>query len=220
MAPGVSPSVPLRVALRVVLALALGRGAGCASSAPRFHTGDLLPVMKRSQFRGERSEWREVPHEACPRFERPSVVALLALPADFIPPDEGVAGATEYKMAFSFLNEQFQTPWITIADGRGQYLTQLVFTLEHAGDQVTDVSWELVYDAPSKPPPSVHLEYQFVDAAEADPRTALTAMFAGSLLLAALSVMIVAADSGVDFGLQLLGGATHGAQRRRPYDEA
>lgn len=206
--------------LRWLLAVSL---SVCVCSAPRFRAGDPLPVMKRSQYRGERSDWREVPNSACPRFERPAVISLLALPADFATAGEGLAGAPEYKMAFSFLNEQFQTPWITIADGRGQYLTHLVFTFEHAGDQVTDVSWQTIYDAPSKPPPHVHLEYQYVNAAEEDPRTALTILFAGSLLLAALSVLIVVADS--EYGQDLWHSfrsvtRERPGQRRRHYNEA
>lgn len=191
--------------------LLLGRAA--TSHAQRFRTGDPLPVMKRSQFRGERSEWREVPHDACPRYEQPGVISLHALPADFASPGGGLP---EYKMAFSFLNDQFQTPWITIADGRGQFLTHLVFTMEHAGDAVTDVRWQTIYGAPSEAPPHVQLEYEFVDAAEQDPRTALTALFVGGLVLSALSVLIAVGDS-ESVGPSRSAAA---AQRRRCEDDA
>jgi hypothetical protein len=209
-----------RLAAAPLLALAL-LGAwvreGCASPL-RFRRGDPLPVMKRSQYRGERSSWREVPHDACPRFERPGVISLEALPADYL--SEDTRAPPVYKMAFSFLNEQFQTPWITIADGAGGYLTHLIFYIEHAGEQVTDVRWELLYDTMSQPPPNVHLEYQFADAAEEDPRTALTALFVGGLILAVCSVLIALSESDVAFALLDGRPASAGSQRKREYDEA
>jgi len=197
--------------------LALGLVRGSQSSGLRFLPGDPITVLKRSQYRGERSSWREIPHDACPRFERFTVVALHALPADFAV-DEPPGAGSDYKMAFSFLNEQFQTPWLTIADGRGHFLTHLIFTLEKAGDRVTDISWQTVYDVPNAAPPHVQIEYEFANASEEDPRTALTALFVGSLALAVLAAAIVVGDS-VEYGAVFFGRAP-GPPRRRGYDDA
>lgn len=188
----------------------------------RFRRGDALPVMRRTEHRGERSAWAEVPHDSCPRFERPGVVAWRALPADFGSADSLPPAPAEYKTAFSFLNEQFQTPWITLADSAGTYLTHLVFTIEHAGDHVTDVTWETLYDRPASGPPAhVRLEYQFVDATEEDPRTALTVLFICCLGLAIAAMLCALGES--DASVALLsaaarGGVVAGQQqpRRRP----
>lgn len=203
--------------------LLVGLASRGAASSLRFRRGDALPVMRRTQHRGERSAWAEVPHDSCPRFERPGVIAWQALPADFGSNDS--LAPPEYKTAFSFLNEQFQTPWITIADSAGTYLTHLVFTIEHAGDQVTDVTWETIYDRRATGQPAhVRLEYQFVDATEEDPRTALAVLFICCLVLASVAVLCVLGESDPSVADGLLRAARDAAgqqprrRRSRDYD--
>jgi hypothetical protein len=207
--------------MRPAFALVLVGFASRAAGSLRFRRGDALPVMRRTEHRGDRSAWAEVPHDSGPRFERPGVIAWQALPVDF-GSDDSLA-PPEYKTAFSFLNEQFQTPWITIADSAGTYLTHLVFTIEHAGDQVTDVNWETLYDRPaSSRPAHVRLEYQFVDASEEDPRTALTVLFVCCLGLASAAILCAVGDSDSSVVAGVLraarGEAGHRRREGRGYD--
>lgn len=42
---------------------------------------------------------------------------------------------------FSFANDQYSTPWITVSDGRGKVLNAVVFTFTYAGDRVVGMRW-------------------------------------------------------------------------------
>ena len=44
---------------------------------------------------------------------------------------------------FSFANDQFSTPWLTISDGHGRVLNGVVFTFTYAGDKVVGLRWHL-----------------------------------------------------------------------------
>lgn len=197
-----------------MLLVALAPACGSLSGALHFRRGDVVPVMKRSQYMGERSPWREVPYDASPQFERSSVVTLHALPPDFATDNEA---PEEFKMSFSFLNDQFITSWITLADGKGAFLTHLLFTIEHAGDQVTHVSWQTWYDESDAPPEHVSLEYRFVDAAQQDPRSALTALFATSLLCSVIGLVAACGES--ELGEAILGPAHERAAARKRFNK-
>jgi hypothetical protein len=42
---------------------------------------------------------------------------------------------------FSFANDQYSTPWITVSDGHGKVLNAIVFTFTYAGDRVVGMRW-------------------------------------------------------------------------------
>jgi len=44
---------------------------------------------------------------------------------------------------FSFANDQFTTPWLTISDGHGRVLNSVLFTFTYAGDKVVGLRWRL-----------------------------------------------------------------------------
>ncbi len=106
----------LMVSLRalIVPVLAAARAGGSAS----FLHGDALPMMRRVQHSGQRTEWSEVPHRIAPRFGVDRTVLLEALPADH--PD-----TEPYKVSLALLGLEFTTPWITLSDGSGRYLERL-----------------------------------------------------------------------------------------------
>jgi len=57
-------------------------------------------------------------------------------------PPRGRAALPRRSM-FSFANDQFTTPWLTISDGHGRVLNSVVFTFTYAGDKVVGLRWRL-----------------------------------------------------------------------------
>ena len=108
--------------------------AALAASSSFLH-GDALPMMRRTQHRGQRTVWSEVPHRVAPRFRVDSTVML-----DSAPPAQ--LDDEPYKLSLALLGLQFITPWITVADGSGRHLEQLELRLTASGDSLAGVRWE------------------------------------------------------------------------------
>ena len=71
---------------------------------------------------------------------------------------------------------QFVTPWITVADGKGRYLSHLELLLTASGDALTAVRWETQYQE-QYPPDHISMQTTWEHALEHDLSSALTLLF-------------------------------------------
>jgi len=129
-----TPSLPL-LCLCVALLLILG-----CPAALSFQVGDPIPMLKRSQYKGQRSGWSEVLYRDCPRFaeHRTIIWQPLREVKDY--------DSTEpFKISFSFAHHQFTTPWITVTDGKMSYLHTLTFTFTSHHDLITAFAFHSSY---------------------------------------------------------------------------
>ena len=160
--------------------------------AAAFLKDNPLPLSMRTQYKQLRSEWKEVPHAATPRFGVNTAAMLSLLPATY-------DGTDTYKVAFSLLNSHFLTPWFTVADGaEGRFLTRLQLTLVGAGDTVEAARWEEWHEE-GAPPAEVELDILWEHALEMDVASALGFVFmAGVLLLGLILVIVLREDALAD----------------------
>ena len=79
---------------------------------------------------------------------------------------------------------QFVTPWITVADGKGRFLSHLELQLTAAGDALTAVRWETEY-VDEAPPNHISVHTKWEHALEHDLSSALTLLFLVAGCLAA-----------------------------------
>jgi len=117
-----------------------------ASLSDAFSHGDRVSMMRRSQYRGQRTDWHEVPHRSMPRFLQ-DTDSTLVLPASVIGSGE------PFKMQLALHGLQLATPWITLSDGQGRFLSHLDLFLRASGDSIA----------------AVHCEMQFVDESAGAP---------------------------------------------------
>ena len=88
-----------------------------------------------------------------------------------------VVGACGSSLALHGL--QFVTPWITVADGKGKFLSHLELQLTASGDALTSVRWETEY-VEETPPAHISMHTTWAHALEHDLDSALTFLFAAS----------------------------------------
>jgi hypothetical protein len=154
------------------------------ASSPSYVKDSPLPLSMRTQYQQRRSDWREVPHSATPRFGVDARVMLDLLPTTY-------DGTDTYKVAFSLLNSHFLTPWFSVADGgEERFLTRLQLTLVAAGDTVEAARWEEWHEE-GAPPAQVELDIQWEHELEMDVASALGFVFIAGVLLTGLLLYIV-----------------------------
>jgi hypothetical protein len=90
-----------------------------------------------------------------------------------------------YHSSLALHGLQFVTPWITVADGKGRFLSHLELQLTAAGDALTAVRWETEY-VDEAPPNHISVHTKWEHALEHDLSSALTLLFlvAGCLVAA------------------------------------
>ena len=150
------------------------------SCACSYVPGDPVPMMRRTQHNGKRTTWHEVPHRTTPRFLSDHRSTLdVRLPAD--------APSEPFKISLALHGLQFVTPWITVADGKGRFLSHLQLLLTASGDELTSVRWDTEY-VEEEPPAHISVQTTWEHALEHDLESALTLLF---VLCAALAVAII-----------------------------
>lgn len=90
---------------------------------------------------------------------------------------------------------QFTTPWITLADGKGRYLSKLTLSLTASGDVISAMRWETQY-VDEEPPPFVTIGTVWEHAIEDDLATALGVLFFIATALVALLTWCTCAQHG------------------------
>lgn len=143
-----------------------------------FLRGDPLPLMIRSQVNEQRTQWREVPHDAAPRFgvKRSGIIHIKELYAEDADHD------APQKISLALLGMQFSTPWIAAADGQGRFLSMLRMRLTASGDTVAGVRWEPEYTL-EEPPPHVEIATEWEHVVEEDTASALGLLFGSTSLV-------------------------------------
>ena len=112
-----------------------------------------------------------MPHRHTPRFLKNGHAILDVTP--------GTASTEPLKLALALHGLQFVTPWITVADGKGRYLSHLTLLLTASGDALTAVRWETqyVYGQNTGPPDHITMQTTWDHALEHDLSSALTLLF-------------------------------------------
>ena len=147
-----------------------------ASSKTSFDQGDAVPMLRRTQFKGERTEWLELPRASQPRFLRDRTTTLEHVQAD-------LQGET-HKLSIAIHGLRFVTPWIVVADGRGRFLSHLELRLTALGN---DLSAMRILDAQyvdNERPEHIAVRTVWEQANENDLASALALTFAAAALLA------------------------------------
>lgn len=150
-------------------------------SAYGYRPGDLVSLMRRTQYSEQRTEWHEVPHHALPKFLRDSTTSLEALPAD--------APANEpFKISLALHGLQHVTTWITVSDGDHRFLDRLEVQLTAWGEHIEAVQWETQYVEGDVPPERIKLHWVWHEELEHDLAFALRVLFLlGASLVAGLA---------------------------------
>jgi hypothetical protein len=108
--------------------------------AMSFLHGDAVPMMRRVQHNGSRTQWEELPLAALPRFGVDHTVVLDALPT------HAIIDKDPYKFEFALNGLQFLTTWIAISDPtRGHFLERVEMRLTSSGDQLVGMQWHGEY---------------------------------------------------------------------------
>ena len=169
------------------------------SALHSYLPGDPVPMMRRTQQKGRRSAWHEVPHRISPRFLTDHDSILDVALTDVA--DEPL------KVALALHGLDFVTTWITVADGKGKFLSHLELLLTASGDALTGVRWETEY-VDDEPPAHVSVHTAWNHEADADLDSALNALFYISALITILLVYFVCRDHYAAFA-ELLGDEEH-----------
>jgi hypothetical protein len=74
-------------------------------SARVYHTNDVVPSLRKSQYRGYRTAWSEMLHHEAPRFAQDRTVSLLLKSAS----EMQLASEDEFKVMLAFDDESFLT---------------------------------------------------------------------------------------------------------------
>lgn len=149
--------------------------AQSATIKTSFDQGDAVPMLRRTQFKGERTEWLELPRASQPRFLRDRTTTLEHVQAD-------LQGET-HKLSIAIHGLRFVTPWIVVADGRGRFLSHLELRLTALGN---DLSAMRILDAHyvDERPEHIAVRTVWEQANENDLASALALTFAAAALLA------------------------------------
>ena len=150
--------------------------AAASSAAASFDQGDAVPMLRRTQFKGERTEWLELPSASQPRFLRDRTTTLEHVQAD-------LEGET-HKLSIAIHGLRFVTPWIVVADGKGRFLSHLELRLTALGN---DLSAMRILDAQyvdNERPEHIAVRTVWEQANENDLASALALTFAAAALLA------------------------------------
>ena len=151
-----------------------------ARAAQSYLPGDPVSMMRRTQHKGRRSAWHEVPHRAMPRFLTDGRTTLDI-------PTMDAAEREAFKISIALHGLQFITPWITVADGNGRFLSHLELLLTASGDALSAVRWETEY-VDEEPPAHVTVHTTWEDALEHDLESALGLLFVVAACLVAYLV--------------------------------
>lgn len=73
-----------------------------------YQAGDFVPMARRAQFLGTRTQWHDVLGRHCPRFGQDSTVVVP------LPKPVGLGQNDDYKLSLSFEGERFVTPWVAV----------------------------------------------------------------------------------------------------------
>ncbi|GAB5366688.1 hypothetical protein AAMO2058_001165100 [Amorphochlora amoebiformis] len=104
-----------------------------------YRHGDHVTLLKRVQYKGMRTAWSEMEGSLTPYF---GVERTIPIDPIF---DIQKTTASQYKthdplkIKFSFVNDRFLTPWLTITDGRGHYIHNIYFTFLYSGHHIKRV---------------------------------------------------------------------------------
>ena len=146
-----------------------------------FTPGDPVPMMRRTQHSGQRTDWHEVPFRVAPRFLTDATVALEALPSN-------VPASEPFKISLALHGLRYVTSWITLSDGDGRFLSSLELQLTASGDTLSAVHWEAEYTEGEVPPDRIILHTVWDEALEHNFSLALRCLL---LLGAALTCYIL-----------------------------
>ncbi|KAL0490302.1 DNA mismatch repair protein MutL [Acrasis kona] len=179
--------------------------------------GDVVPMLKRVQYDGKRTEWSDIDFSQTPRFGIKKTTTIKGAKDLLKIFNDGkyIESETDVKVSFSFHHPQFITPWITLFSEKTNgykpvqhYLTEIDFTFIYTGDTITEVKYHTHYTddeqlennkATERHAPShITINYHWHEEYEKDAFTSLTFLYVISLSCAVYimySIIIEASKS-------------------------
>mmetsp|Transcript_5562 Transcript_5562/g.7406 ORF Transcript_5562/g.7406 Transcript_5562/m.7406 type:complete len:215 (-) Transcript_5562:246-890(-) len=160
-----------------------------------YRHGDLVTVLKRSQYQGMKTAWSEMNGNLAPHFAVDRTIRIDPMFEIQKKTASQYKTHDTFKISFSFINERFITPWLTVTDGRGHYLHNIYFTFVYDGHHLKSVRVDSDYhpdEALKVPPDHVNLVYRWETDVEVDTHTGFTTLTAMTSLgtLAALALVV------------------------------
>jgi len=102
--------------------------------------GDTVSMLQRTQYKNYRSEWIDVLGKEAPKFGMDRTVKIHA--GD---PAQAYDTTEELKLMFSFDHDRHLTSWITVMDGKGNYLNYVEIDFTYSGDYIRSIKWVADY---------------------------------------------------------------------------
>eukprot|EP00013_Stygamoeba_regulata_P009488 CAMPEP_0177680988 /NCGR_PEP_ID=MMETSP0447-20121125/30468_1 /TAXON_ID=0 /ORGANISM="Stygamoeba regulata, Strain BSH-02190019" /LENGTH=179 /DNA_ID=CAMNT_0019190359 /DNA_START=49 /DNA_END=585 /DNA_ORIENTATION=- len=146
-----------------------------------YKEGTLVPLMKRSVFQQDVGEWVSVLPRFSPRFAEDTFIEL----DNFDPNDVNAFG---YKMAFSFGDHEFFTPWILVMSEERGLLAQVDFLLRHDADSILSMDYVTRYSTLDEPAEHLHINFRWESVDEEDRWLGQLVLLLGGLLSTAFLV--------------------------------
>mmetsp|Transcript_1211 Transcript_1211/g.2784 ORF Transcript_1211/g.2784 Transcript_1211/m.2784 type:complete len:201 (+) Transcript_1211:47-649(+) len=163
-------------------------------TASPYRHGDHVTLLKRSQYEGLKTAWSEIGGNHSPHFGIDRTVRLD--PMFDIQTRTGDQYKTDqaYKIAFSFVNDRFLSPWITVTDGKGHYLKNIFFTFRYSGHHIKGVDVDSDYHTQKIPPKHVHLVYHWEEDVDTNSELGFLTLASLALLGTVVACAIITKD--------------------------
>ncbi len=178
----------------------LGFWAAWVALAPitrGYRHGDHVTLLKRSQYLGKKTGFSEMTGQHSPHFGVDRVVELNPLFEVQKKTSSRYQTNSAFKMSFSFVNDRFLTPWLTVTDGHGHYLHNIRFTFRYTGHHIKAVDVETDYHprgAIEVPPEHIRLVYQWEEDVELDSQLGFTAVVAVTCVVSWAAMYMVMSE--------------------------
>ena len=158
------------------------------ASSNGYDYGDPVSMLKRTEQGEWRTKWSPAGSFMSPRFGQNSTIHLTP---EF--QRHSYSKDIVFKVSFSFSDNRFIVPWITIADGKGHYARAIVLEFFASGNDVTGIRLRTVDRIAGEPPRKITVTYAWKLQATVDAEKGLSAvlLFGFSVTMATLIAMLI-----------------------------
>jgi len=162
-----------------------------------YRNGDLVRMSKRSRYsqdnQQEETTWSEIQARLCPRFRAHKTVTLPN-PLN----EEAFDISFDYKLSFSFADNNFITPWMTVWDGeQRRLLNSIEFIFIYSGNEIKEVKYDVDYNDGEHEGnilDHIYISYVWEEFGEQDIELGLVSLLVGGFLSTAIVVAYIIID--------------------------